>query len=123
MKLIQDLQELIEDEIHDVKKYAKMATELKADYPSLAQALYTISTQEDVHQATIHGEVIKIIQEHRKAHGEPPAPMMATSYIATLSLLTNFASLYYNKTIKNECQLLAKKSIINQKRSNGRTPC
>lgn len=77
MKLIQDLQELIEDEINDVKKYAKMATELKADYPSLAQALFTISTQEDVHQATIHGEVVKIIQEHRKAHGEPPAPMMA----------------------------------------------
>ena len=77
MKLIQDLQELIEDEIHDVKKYAKMATELKAEYPALSQALFTISTQEDIHQTTIHNEVVKIIQEYRKTHGEPPAAMMA----------------------------------------------
>ena len=55
MKLIKSLEELIEDEIHDVKKYAKMATELKAEYPQLAQTLYTISTQEDGHQALIHG--------------------------------------------------------------------
>jgi rubrerythrin len=77
MKLIQNLQELIEEEIHDVKKYAKMAAELKAEYPSLAQALYTISTQEDSHQAAIHAEVVKIIQEYRRTHGEPPANMMA----------------------------------------------
>ena len=77
MKLIRDLQELIEDEIHDVKKYAKMATELKQEYPALAQTLYNISTQEDSHQAAIHGEVVKIIQEHRRTHGEPPANMMA----------------------------------------------
>lgn len=77
MKLIQDLEQLIEDEIHDVKKYAKMATELKVEHPSLAQALFNISAQEDIHQATIHGEVVKIIQEYRKAHGEPPAAMMA----------------------------------------------
>lgn len=77
MKLIQDLEQLIDDEIHDVKKYAKMATELKVEYPSLAQALFNISAQEDIHQATIHGEVVKIIQEYRKNHGEPPVAMMA----------------------------------------------
>ena len=77
MKLIQTLQDYIDDEIHDVKKYAKMAVELKEEYPTLAQALFNISAQEDIHQATIHGEVVKIIQEHRKTHGEPPAPMMA----------------------------------------------
>lgn len=77
MKLIRDLEELIEDEIHDVKKYAKMASELKADHPTLAQVLYNISTQEDGHQAAIHNEVVRIIEEHRKHHGEPPAAMMA----------------------------------------------
>lgn len=77
MKLIRDLEELIEDEIHDVKKYAKMAAELKHDHPALAQVLLTISTQEDSHQAAIHGEVVKIIEEYRKTHGEPPATMMA----------------------------------------------
>ena len=77
MKLIRDLEEYIDDEIHDIKKYAKMAAAVKEEYPSLAQTLYTISTQEDLHQASIHAEVVKIIQEHRKNHGEPPAAMMA----------------------------------------------
>ena len=77
MKLIRDLEEAIEDEIHDVKKYAKWATELKAEHPTLAQVLFNISTQEDGHQAAIHNEVVKIIEEHRRVHGEPPAAMMA----------------------------------------------
>ena len=77
MVLIQKLEEAIEDEIHDVKHYAKWATELKKDYPALAQVLYTISTQEDTHQAMIHGEVVKIIENYRKSNGEPPAAMMA----------------------------------------------
>lgn len=77
MKLIRDLQELIEDEIHDVKKYAKLATELKDEYPALAQTLFNISVQEDGHQAAIHNEVVKLIEEHRRTHGDPPATMMA----------------------------------------------
>jgi hypothetical protein len=77
MKLIKELEELIEDEIGDVKKYAQMAAELKAEHPGLAQVLYTISTQEEAHQAAIHTEVVKLIEEHRRSHGEPPATMMA----------------------------------------------
>ena len=77
MKIIKELEELIEDEIHDVKKYAKMAAEVKDEYPGLAQTLFSISTQEETHQAALHAEVVKIIQEHRKTKGEPPAAMMA----------------------------------------------
>lgn len=77
MKLIKELEELIEDEIHDVEKYAKMAAELKEKLPTLAQTLYSISTQEDSHQAAIHSEVVKIIDEFKKNGGEPPAAMMA----------------------------------------------
>jgi predicted component of type VI protein secretion system len=77
MKLIRNLEELIEDEIHDVKKYAKMAAELKAEHPGLAQVLYTISTQEDSHQSALHNEVVKIIDEYKRTKGEPPAAMMA----------------------------------------------
>lgn len=77
MKLIRELEELIEDEISDIEKYARMAAELKAQHPGLAQALYTISTQEDTHQAALHTEVVKLIEEHKRTHGEPPAPMMA----------------------------------------------
>lgn len=77
MKLIEKLTDRIDEEIEDVKYYAKLATEVKAEYPTLAQVLFTISTQEDGHQAAIHNEVVKIIEEHRRTHGEPPAPMMA----------------------------------------------
>ena len=77
MKQIRDLGEMIEDEIHDIKKYAKMAAHVKDENPGLAQTLYNISVQEDSHQAALHNEVVKIIEEHRRTHGEPPASMMA----------------------------------------------
>lgn len=77
MKLIEKLTDRIDEEIEDVKYYAKLAAEVKAEYPTLAQVLFNISTQEDGHQAAIHNEVVKIIEEHRRTHGEPPAPMMA----------------------------------------------
>ena len=77
MKQIQELEELIEEEIHDVKKYAKMAAAMKKENPALAQVLYNISVQEDGHQAAIHAEVVKIIEAYKKSHGEPPAAMMA----------------------------------------------
>ena len=77
MKLIQTLEELIDDEIHDIKKYAKLAAEVKHEYPTLAQVLFNISVQEEGHQAAIHSEVVKIIEEYRKTHGEPPVAMMA----------------------------------------------
>lgn len=77
MKQIQELEELIEEEIHDVKKYAKMAAHMKKENPALAQVLYNISVQEDGHQAAIHAEVVKMIENYRKTHGEPPASMLA----------------------------------------------
>ena len=77
MKLIRELSEMIEDEVCDIKKYAKMAVEVKEDHPQLANVLYTISTQEEGHQQMLHNEVVKIIAEYRKENGEPPAAMLA----------------------------------------------
>lgn len=77
MKLIQKLEERIEDEVADVKHYAILAAEVKEEHPSLAHVLFTISGQEDAHQAAIHAEVVKIIDEYRRTHGEPPAAMKA----------------------------------------------
>ena len=77
MKLIKKLTEKIEDEIHDIEEYSKMALELKEEHPGLAHTLHTIATQEDGHQAMLHNEVVKLIQEYRKEHGEPPAAMLA----------------------------------------------
>lgn len=49
----------------------------KAEYPSLAQVFYNLSTQEDSHQAALHAEVVKLIEQHRRTKGEPPAAMLA----------------------------------------------
>ena len=77
MKLIRDLEEAISDEISDIKKYATWAVELRESHPTLAQVLYNISVQEDGHQAAIHNEAVKIIEEYRRNHGDPPAAMQA----------------------------------------------
>ena len=37
MKIIKTLEELIEEEVHDTKKYAKLAVEYKDENPALAQ--------------------------------------------------------------------------------------
>ena len=102
MKLIKELEELIEEEISDVKKYAKLAVELKDENPALARVLYDISTQEDTHQAMLHSEVVKIIEHHRKNHGEPPAAMMAVyeyvhkKHIECLASARRYQEMYRN---------------------------
>ena len=102
MKLIRDLEEMIEDEIHDIKKYAKMATEIKNEHPTLAQVLFTISAQEDGHQAAIHNEVVKIIEEHRRMHGEPPVAMMAVyDYLHKKSIDKLAEARMYQEIYKN----------------------
>lgn len=59
------------------KKYAKLAVEYKENHPALAQVFFNLSTQEDGHQAALHTEVVKIIEDYRRKNGEPPAAMMA----------------------------------------------
>ena len=77
MKIIRTLEEMIEDEIHDIKKYAKMADAVRNEHPALAQVLFSISTQEDSHQKALHAEVVKIVEEYRRKNGDPPAAMLA----------------------------------------------
>ena len=102
MKLIKELTEKISDEISDVRSYAEMAAAVKAEHPSLAQVLYTISTQEDAHQAALHTEVVKLIEEHRRTKGDPPAPMMAVyeylhkKHIEELAEARRYQDIYKN---------------------------
>lgn len=76
-KLIQKLNERIEEEIDGAEEYVKEAIKLKHEHPSLAKTLYDISNQEMAHIDMLHAEVVKLIEDHRRTHGEPPAPMMA----------------------------------------------
>lgn len=77
MKLIKELTERIEEEIDGAEEYVKEAIKLKHEHPSLAKTLYDISNQEMSHIDMLHAEVVKLIEEHRRTRGEPPAPMMA----------------------------------------------
>ena len=77
MKLIKDLTEMIEEEIEGAGHYAKLAVMHKSDMPVLAKTFYDISTDEMRHVDLLHSEVVKLIEEHRKTKGEPPASMLA----------------------------------------------
>jgi rubrerythrin len=77
MRLIKELTEMIEEEIEGAENYVREAIKLKHEHPSLAKTLYDISNQEMTHIDMLHAEVLKLIEEHRRTHGEPPAPMMA----------------------------------------------
>ena len=77
MKIIEKLSDRINEEISDAKFYAKWAAEIKHEHPALSHVLYTISTQEEDHQAMLHEQVVKLIEQYRREHGEPPAAMRA----------------------------------------------
>lgn len=77
MKEIKELSEMIEEELEGAKEYAKHALKLRESDPTLAKTFYDISMDEVKHVNLLHEEVKKIIEKHRKDHGEPPEPMMA----------------------------------------------
>ena len=77
MKLIKELTEMISDELKGAEHYAKLAVMHKSDNPVLAKTFYDISTDEMRHVELLHAEVVKLIEEHRKTKGEPPASMLA----------------------------------------------
>lgn len=68
---------MIEEELEGAEHYAKCAVKHRDDHPTLAKTFYDISTDEMRHVGLLHGEVVAIIEEHRRTHGEPPAAMLA----------------------------------------------
>ena len=77
MTIIKDISEMIEDELDGAEEYIKHALEWKHKNPALAKVFYDISLQEMTHVNMLHGEVVKLIEQHRKEKGEPPAAMAA----------------------------------------------
>lgn len=77
MKIIKRLSEMIEEELDGAEDYIKCALKNKDGYPSLSKTLYDISMDEMRHVGILHDQVVKIIQEYRKEHGEPPVAMQA----------------------------------------------
>ena len=77
MKLIQKLSDMIEEEIEGAAEYGKLAVKYKEENPMLAKTFYDIAAQELQHMSMLHEQVKRIIEKHRREHGEPPAPMQA----------------------------------------------
>lgn len=77
MKIIQKLSDRINEELADAKWYAECALKNKDDRRGLADTFYTLSLDEKRHADMLHTEVVRIIDEYRKANGDPPDAMMA----------------------------------------------
>lgn len=76
MKIIKCLSELIDEELSDAEKYIDLAVRWKQDEPDTADLFYELSTEEMGHVDKLHEEVVELIEEYRKTHGEPPKEMM-----------------------------------------------
>ena len=76
MKIIKCLAELIEEELDDANKYIDLAMKWRQEEPDTADLFYELSTEEMGHSEKLHEEVKELIEEYRKANGEPPKDMM-----------------------------------------------
>ena len=77
MKLIKELCEMIAEEVEGAECYAKKALMFKEERPELAKTFFTLSNEELGHVNLLHASVVKMIEEYRSEHGEPPAGMLA----------------------------------------------
>jgi hypothetical protein len=68
---------MINEEIKHAEKYAQRAVSYKENDPELAQAFFNIANSKLNDMSTLHDQIVRIINEYRKQHGEPPKEMMA----------------------------------------------
>ena len=77
MKLIKTLTNQIDEELEGAEGYISMAIAQREHNPSLSKVLYEISLEEMHHVDMLHAEVVKLIEDYRRAKGEPPEAMMS----------------------------------------------
>ena len=64
MQIIKTLTDLIDEEICDAEKYAKLALEYREPYPDLAKMFFTLSQEELKHMATLHSADVELVRAH-----------------------------------------------------------
>lgn len=75
MQIISELSDMIEEEVSDAEKYITRAINKKEDYPDLANTFYKLSIEEVGHAMALHEQVVAIINDYKKDHGDPPKEM------------------------------------------------
>lgn len=75
MQLISKLSDMMDEELEDAEKYIRCAINHKEEHPSLSNTFYRLSTEEINHAMLLHEQVVAIINEYRKEHGNPPEKM------------------------------------------------
>lgn len=77
MKIIKKIIDQMHDELEGAGEYADMALKYKDTDKVLADMYYNMSLQEMKHHDDLHAQVVRMIAEYRKEHGEPPVAMQA----------------------------------------------
>lgn len=75
MKIIERLCDKIEKEIDSAEEYAKCALNYKEGRAQLAETFHQIAEEKMKNVMLLHTQVTSIIEEYRKANGEPPEAM------------------------------------------------
>lgn len=77
MKIIKEIMEQMTDELDGAGEYIDYALKYKDTDRILADMYYNMSIQELKHHDDLHTQVVRMITEYRKEHGEPPVAMQA----------------------------------------------
>ena len=86
MKEIKEITRLIDEEICDAKKYAKLALQYKDENPDLAGLYNNLSIEEMRHMNMLHDMVTKIIRAVEKSQPIPEGMKLAYDYLHELSI-------------------------------------
>ena len=75
MKKIEKLSKKIEAEIDAAHEYARCALEAKEEDPAIAETYFKVANNRLNDMSLLHAQVVSIISEYRKEHGDPPEAM------------------------------------------------
>ena len=67
----------INDELDDACEYAKLALEYRDEYRSVGDTFFQLANEETRHYIALHNEAVKLIDDYRRSHGDPPEAMQA----------------------------------------------
>lgn len=76
MQIIGDIYEMIECKLDEAEQHIEKAFEWREEYPTLSMTLQKLSIEEMNHMNMLHDQIVALINEYKKDHGDPPERMM-----------------------------------------------